>query len=160
MRYTSLLRSTMTQLDTLLVTKANSPAALDKMRSTFKTVHYYPDNASIPSDALQTSQMLFTGGGKFASSIKSLEDLPKLRHIQMASAGANGILQSAIFQEHLQKGKREITLAGASGTHVLSIPNYVVGTIIVLFHQLHTQIIASRVSAAMYDHKGKADGVE
>lgn len=139
----------MTKLDTLLVTKANSEAALAKMRSSFKTVHYYPDNAPIPPEVLQSSEMLYTGGGRFSSSIKSLEDMPGLKHIQMASAGAGGILLSDIFKQHLDRGGREITLAGASGTHVLSIPNYVVGTTIILFHQLQVQLLAARVSESL-----------
>jgi phosphoglycerate dehydrogenase-like enzyme len=143
----------MTTISTLLCTKAVSPAAVDKMRKAVEHVHYYPDNKPIPSDVLSSAEVLFTGGGKFASSIKSLKNLPKLRHIQMASAGANGMIATPQMQEYIkgkdaQGGGREITLAGASGTHVLSIPNYVVACVIMLYHQLHTQIIASRVSCA------------
>jgi lactate dehydrogenase-like 2-hydroxyacid dehydrogenase len=138
---------TLAQMDTLLVTIRIPDAQLDKMRQAFKSVHYYPDNAPIPPEALETAEMLFTSGARFASSIKSLDGLPKLKHIQMGSAGANGILGTAQMKEYLEKQRaREITLAGASGTHVLSIPNYVVAMIITLYHQLHTQIIVARVS--------------
>ena len=151
------IRSTlakMTTISTLLCTKAVSPAAVDKMRKAIDQVHYYPNNQPIPSEVLSSAEVLFTGGGSFARSIKSLRDLPKLRHIQMASAGANGMIATPQMQEYLNAkdvrgGGRQITLAGASGTHVLSIPNYVVACVIMLYHQLHTQIIASRVSHAV-----------
>ena len=137
----------MSKLDTILITKSNSEAALKKFKQSFKTVHYFPDNETIPQEVLAEAEMLFTGGGKFASSIKSLKDVPNLRHIQMASAGANGILGSQQMKEFMkEKGGREISLAGASGTHVLSIPNYVVAMVITLYHQLQTQIILARVS--------------
>jgi phosphoglycerate dehydrogenase-like enzyme len=142
----------MTTISNLLCTKAVSPAAVDKMRKAVEKVHYFPDDKPIPAEVLSSTEVLFTGGGRLSSSIKSLKDLPKLRHIQMASAGANGMIATPQMQEYLkgQGGQDvdhecEITLAGASGTHVLSIPNYVVACIIMLFHQLHTQILASRV---------------
>ena len=143
----------MSQL-TLLCTKGISEPAIEKLRKFFKTVHYIPDDSPISSEILSSTEILFTGGGKFHPHIKSLDDLPKLKHVQMASAGANGILGSSQMKEYLKelesKGEGEkgrFGLAGASGTHVLSIPNYVVGTVITLYHQLHTQIIAARVSA-------------
>lgn len=143
---------TMLPIRTLLCTKAISPDALIKLQSAGIQVHYFPENKPIPADVLSTSEVLFTDGGEFNSSIESLGDLPKLRHIQMASAGANGIIATKQMREYLQRREcalsvqNGITLAGASGTHVLSIPNYVVACVITLFHQLHTQIITSRVS--------------
>ena len=94
---------TLAQMDTLLVTIRIPDAQLDKMRQVFKSVHYYPDNAPIPPEALETAEMLFTSGARFASSIKSLDGLPKLKHIQMGSAGANGILGTAQMKEYLEK---------------------------------------------------------
>lgn len=143
-------RCTMSQY-TLLCTKAISEPALDKLRKFFKTVHYFVNDEPISSEILGSTEILFTGGGKLTKHIKSLDDLPKLKHIQMGSAGANGVLGSDQMKEYLEsiKGEAEggrFGLAGASGTHVLSIPNYVVGTIITLYHQLHTQIIVARVS--------------
>ena len=145
------LSPTMSKL-TLLCTKAIPQTAVEKLKKFFKTVHYLPDDATVSPDILSSAEVLFTGGGKLSSQIKTFDDLPKLKHVQMASAGANGVLGSSQMKEYMEsvKGSDQggrFGLAGASGTHVLSIPNYVVGTIIALYHQLHTQIIVARVSA-------------
>lgn len=96
----------MVQLDNLLLTKTHTEATLTKLRSAFKTVHYYPDpSTSIPSDVLAQTDIVFTGGAGFHSSIKSLDDLPNLKHVQLHSAGANAILNGDVMKSIWIKGK-------------------------------------------------------
>ena len=146
-QYSTVSRQAMT-LDTLLCTFALPPRALEKINQSFKTVHYYPDNTtSIPKAALESAELLFTAGSGLHRSISSFDQLPRLKHVQTNTAGVNAILHSGPFEALTQKGKPHVTLASASGTHALCIPNYVVASMISLFHQLHVQWIHARNKA-------------
>ncbi|WWD20463.1 hypothetical protein CI109_104939 [Kwoniella shandongensis] len=138
---------------TLGCTVALSPESQEKLKSTFSSVIYKPASSKeeFTSDELSKIEIFFTRNTGPPAEVKSLDQVPKLKHVQLASAGADKAIQHPIMQEHakLQKdqGKDQtgqLTLSTASGTHVLSIPNYAVGMVICLLHQLPRQIIAAR----------------
>ncbi|WVW87071.1 hypothetical protein I302_109128 [Kwoniella bestiolae CBS 10118] len=146
-----------------------TPPTLEKVKSTFKTVHYHPkgsDDATFSSDELKEIDLFFTTGRGLPESIESLDQLPKLRHIQLASAGADAMLRSATikkYSEQLDKeGKKDsgVSLSTASGTHVLSIPPYAVGMTIALLHQWPRIILGGKekkrfLSEEECDEKGE-----
>ncbi|OCF73346.1 oxidoreductase [Kwoniella mangroviensis CBS 8886] len=115
-----------------------TPPTLDKLKSTFQTVHYHPkgsDDASFSSDELKEIQLFFTTGRGLPESIESLDQLPNLKHIQLASAGADAMLRSSTIKKYIEQQGQGVSLSTASGTHVLSIPPYAVGMTIALLHQ-------------------------
>lgn len=137
----------------LLVTLTLSDRSLSKLRSAFKSVTYLPPaTCSSPSrEVLDNTDILF-GSLTHLPSIKSLDELPKLGHIQLGSAGADSALRTEPLQEYMARIKprsgseRNVTMSTASGTHVVSIPNWVVGSVIVLYHQIHRMLAIARVS--------------
>lgn len=80
--------------------------------------------------------------------IRSFADVPKLRHIQLVSAGADKAVKQEIMREihGLRESGREITLGSASGIHVLSIPPWVVGQAVALWQQFPKMLSIQRVS--------------
>ncbi|KAL7420829.1 hypothetical protein Q5752_004782 [Cryptotrichosporon argae] len=118
-------------------------AALANLRAAFSTVHYHPD-FTLPSSIRSSVEFIYTSNRGIPHNVSSLSDLPSLKHIQLASAGADKALASPAVKAYAAAGGHDVTLGNASGTHVISIPNYVVGTVIAIYHQLHTQIIIAR----------------
>lgn len=157
----------MPAIDNILVTQLYSDASINKLKETFKNVHYYPNKSDdIPKEVLDKVDFLFPTYGGFPDAVKSpiTETLPSLKHIQLASAGCGSVTGHPLFQEYLEKysgsESDRVTLGTASGTHVLSIPNYVVGCVINLYHQLPAQILIARneqrwCQGKDYDHSGK-----
>ncbi|KAK8849834.1 hypothetical protein IAR55_005170 [Kwoniella newhampshirensis] len=135
---------------TLGCTVPLSSESQEKLKSTFSSFIYKPASSEedFTSDELSSIELFFTGNT--GPPIKSLNQVPKLKHVQLASAGADKAIQNPAMQDYVKlvkEGggeKRELTLSTASGTHVLSIPNYAVGMVICLLHQLPRQIIAAR----------------
>ncbi|WVR07904.1 hypothetical protein IAU60_004947 [Kwoniella sp. DSM 27419] len=133
-----------------------SPAAQTKLRDTFKGFHFYPkanspscaESETFASDELAEIEVFFTTGRGLPPVIKNLDQMPKLRHIQLGSAGADKALKSEVISQLKgqagSEAKGGITLSTASGTHVLSIPPYVVGMVIALYHQLPRMILKGR----------------
>jgi phosphoglycerate dehydrogenase-like enzyme len=119
------------------------PEGLDKLRGTFKTVHYHPDG-DLPSDVASSVQLLLTTNKGLPPKFKSVQELPHLKHVQMISAGADKALASDRASAYA--ANPAVTLSTASGIHVLSIPNYVVAMVINIFNQIPRQIEISRVS--------------
>ena len=134
------------QLDNLLAINV-SPSQLERLQKEFRTVHHFPDSKTpIPKDVLDSTDMYFTTTGGFPASVKSMDDMPNVKHIQLASAGCGSVYEKPMFKKYLEDGnKNGITLGTASGTHVLSIPNYVVGCVIMLYHQLPAQVNIAKV---------------
>lgn len=52
------------------------------------------------------------------------------------------------IRELAQPGAPDVTFSTASGAHVLSIPNWVVGTTVILYHQLQQMMRVARVRAS------------
>ncbi|WVQ84835.1 hypothetical protein IAT38_006992 [Cryptococcus sp. DSM 104549] len=127
------------------------PATVSKLTSTFTSFIYRPTPAGslsseFTSSELASADIFFTRNTGVPH--PTLDDLPKLKLVQLCSAGADKAIASPALKGHVEGvGKhegREVLLATAAGTHVLSIPNYAVGMVILLLHQLPRQIIGAR----------------
>lgn len=136
------------KLSTALVLQPLPPAALSALKSFFSTVHSYPDASSpAPESVLAEADVLLMPGSGFPSYLTSLDQVPKVQHIQLTSAGSNNLVKSEhvktdAAQERIKAGG--LTLATSSGIHVESIPNYVVACVISLWHQLPRQMEIQR----------------
>jgi phosphoglycerate dehydrogenase-like enzyme len=123
----------------ILTTLPLSPSTLANLRKAIPNVHHYPNPPhSTPQDILPQIDVLFTITNTLPA--LHLSDFPNLKLLQLASAGADGLLNSGFLDQG------NVPIATASGTHVLSIPNWVVGSVIALYHQLPAQILHARVS--------------
>lgn len=131
-----------------------SDQAVQRLRTTFPstTVHYhpppFPSTSPLTPDELASLDVVFSKGSSLPPYIRSLDQIPNVRHIQLGSAGADGILASEPIRNWLAspaEKRREVTVASASGTHVLSIPPWVVAQLVTLEHQLHRMAIIARV---------------
>ncbi|OCF39667.1 oxidoreductase [Kwoniella heveanensis CBS 569] len=125
-----------------------SSAAEEKLKSSFKGFHYHPNKPDSPAkftkEELSEIEFFFTTGRGLP--VSSLDELPKLKHIQLASAGSDAAQRSEAIAAYKEKAGQEqaISLSTASGTHVLSIPNYAVAMVIALYHQLPRMITRAK----------------
>lgn len=62
----------------------------------------------------------------------------------LSVAGAEKVIASPAFKEAVRTNKK-ITLCNASGTHVISIPPFVISTVLAIYHRLPAQILIARV---------------
>lgn len=157
------------------ITQPLSPTSLSRLQSAFHTVHYHP-SSPLPPDILPEIEALFVPITGLPEGITSFRALPRLRHVQLASAGADKLLQHPAIREcaawagagapsaaaavgggTTQAGggngaerdegvERDITVSTASGIHVVSIPNWVVANLIGIYHQLPRMLQIARVS--------------
>lgn len=138
------LTNTMATIETCAVLMPLPEAALAKLRPAFSTLHYLPDFTLPPSLAPQVDY-IFTSWKGLPPNVK-VSDLANLKHIQMPTAGADNAISSSPAIRELRDTNSPITLSTASGIHVLSIPPWVVGMTVNLYHQLHTMIKIGDVS--------------
>lgn len=120
--------------------------ALAKLRAAFKTVHYHPDFV-LPAAVRRDVEYIFTSWAGLPSDV-ALADIPNVRHVQLGMAGADKLLSSPAIAEIAKRGASAPTVSTASGTHVVSIPQWVVGNVINLFHQMQSMISFARVRVA------------
>ncbi|KAI9638424.1 D-isomer specific 2-hydroxyacid dehydrogenase [Dioszegia hungarica] len=112
-----------------------SPDVKSKLDKTFHTVHYHPDG-SIPDKAWRESDVCFAMPNGLPDTLK-LEQVPNLHLVQILSAGANKVLEGEFFKN--EKAWKQISVSTASGIHVYSIPQYIIGQAISLYMNLHQQ---------------------
>ncbi|WRT69848.1 uncharacterized protein IL334_006839 [Kwoniella shivajii] len=126
-------------------------STIEKLKSNFQKVIYHPksSNERFTSDELNEIDIFFTPGSGLPQDITSLDQLPKLKHVQLASAGSDSMQKTKPIKSYMDsldqdkdEKKDKISLSTASGTHVLSIPPYAVGMTIALLHQWPRLIIA------------------
>lgn len=113
------MSSTTTRLETLTVTIEISSSTLQKLQKAFKTVHYYPETHTpnpIPAEALLETEILFTRYLGIPAYVKEFSQVPKLRYVQLSSAGANRALEAEVMKS--EEAKRQIKICGASGESV------------------------------------------
>lgn len=145
--------STMSLPYTVASTVHLPPATVSKLQDTFTSFIHRTDPSSAPftKEELSKIQIFFTTGR--GPPVDSLADVPNLELVQLCSAGADKAISNPAMKAYVEERKRgtgkgdskEVRLATASGTHVLSIPNYVVTMVITLLHQLPRQIVGARV---------------
>jgi phosphoglycerate dehydrogenase-like enzyme len=142
-------------LDTIAVLMPLPAKALEKVRSAFKTVHYAPSGPDVPAKRLPAEvwkdvEVLFcdwTGPPKDLE----LSEVPNLRHVQLPTAGVDGALANSKLVQELaardpSASSEGPTVSSASGIHVFTIPNWVVGMTIALSQQHHVMARFARVS--------------
>ncbi|WWC63763.1 uncharacterized protein I303_106368 [Kwoniella dejecticola CBS 10117] len=140
----------MSSLDlTVAITIGLPPASVEGVKTRFKKVYYHPDGKVDPS-VFPEIQVWLPHYKGLPESVKSLDDLPALQHIQLISAGADKVLATPQLKAYSGK----VTLSTASGIHVLSIPNYVVAQVINIYNQIPRQIALGR------ERKGWAEADE
>jgi len=131
----------MSKPSTALVLLKLSEKSLSTLRSTFPTVHYHPPSSSNPSTTtLKEVDIIF--GPPRQLSVQSFKQLPKLRYIQLGSAGADAAISTL---QGWGEGGGHVKMMTASGTHVLSIPPWAVGCVIMLYHQIPRMLGIARV---------------
>ena len=74
-------------LQTLVLLVPVSDQALEKLHEHFPNIHYFPDGdiSKGGKKVLEEGEVWFTGTEAFPSVIKSIEDVPKARVVQLAS---------------------------------------------------------------------------
>lgn len=145
-------------------------ANLARLRARFPVVHYHPHPQPLPAAAAAETEVIFCSGAGLPPNVASIgqssasagsggsgsEDekvhLPNVRHVQLGSAGANRLLDHAAIKRYAAArsdgGKGEkgaVSISTASGTHVLSIPPWVVGQLIGCWHQFSRMYDIQRV---------------
>lgn len=132
-------------ITTILVTYPLPTHTLSRLRTHFSTVHYHPHPQPIPKEILPELQLLYTTNLGIApeTGIISFDQIPNVRHIQMVSAGADKASKQAIMNTAKERG---VTLGSASGIHVLSIPPWVVGMAVGIWHQFPKMMAIQKVS--------------
>jgi hypothetical protein len=132
---------TMSKPSTALVLLKLSEKSLSTLRSTFSTVHYHPPSSSNPTTSILKEVDIVFGPPRQAA-VKSFKELPKLRYIQLGSAGADAAISTL---QGWGEGGEHVKMMTASGTHVLSIPPWAVGCVIMLYHQIPRMLGIARV---------------
>ncbi|GAA5909962.1 hypothetical protein JCM6882_008413 [Rhodosporidiobolus microsporus] len=123
----------------------NPPTLIDHLRTFFPVVHHFPvPNPFAPADQIKDSELPTADALSEADAIfsftvpgnlKSAEQVPRLKLFQGLSAGY-GHISDTEFVKSLTDEK--ITFANASGIHVSTIGEHVLGTVLMLYHKLHT----------------------
>ncbi|GAA5826694.1 hypothetical protein JCM11251_002858 [Rhodosporidiobolus azoricus] len=121
------------------------PTLIEHLRTFFPVVHHFPvvnpfapqdqiKNSELPTDeALKEADAFF--GFTVPRNLTSGEQVPNLKLFQGLSAGYTHLEQTE-FLKSLKDEK--ITFASASGIHVSTIGEHVLGTVLMLYHKLHT----------------------
>ncbi|WVQ72853.1 hypothetical protein IAR50_002414 [Cryptococcus sp. DSM 104548] len=131
---------------TLACTVFLEPPVIQRLHKAFAKVHYHPDGV-LPKQALQEADILFTEMVGVPAHVADLKaEIPNLKLIQLVCAGSEKALASPAVAKYAAGSDRSIVLANASGIHVLSIPNYVVASILGAYHQLTRQIVFGAIN--------------
>lgn len=87
--------SDLSNLQTLVVTVSLSPESIDKLKSLFKHVHYHPD-AKVPKDVITKAEVWFTNWQGIPEVVETIDDIPKLRLLQLSSGSSDARPRGAI----------------------------------------------------------------
>lgn len=143
---------------TALILRALSEKQLSHAREVFQDVHYYPpksDKSKLSDSILQSidSILLDWEGLPANGPIPSFSKVPRVKLVQLPSAGAERLIKDPAFQELIKQKqageKRDLVLANASGIHVTSIAPWCVGQTINLLHQMQKMIVRGHVSLVL-----------
>lgn len=135
---------TQAKLGTLLVLVPLSPSEIKSLEAAFpRVIHvastpFAPqlqDGERWPTEdefAEADAMLLFT----IPANLKSVKQTPNLKWIQAFSAGTDHLVTTD-FYKSLDEAKSDVIVSNASGIHVRTIPEHVIGTVITLLHKLH-----------------------
>lgn len=139
-------------MDTLLILRPTSDDALSRIKQSFSTVHYHPEPTpeEVTDEKLKEVDAIFINWSGLPDNIvPSFSKTPKLKFLQLPSAGSERAVKAKAFEEQVEKGKQgdyEVKLCNSSGIHVTSIPPWCVGMAIALLHQTQKMIRYGTVS--------------
>jgi hypothetical protein len=71
-------------LENLVVLVPISSSSLDKLKDLCKVVHYHPDG-QVPHKVFKEGEVWFCGTTPFPEEVKSVDDVPKARVLQLSS---------------------------------------------------------------------------
>lgn len=77
-------RDDLSKLQTLAITVTLTPGSIDKLKKLFKTVHYYP-TGQVPKKLLGEIEVWFGTWAGFPEVVERLEEIPKVRILQISS---------------------------------------------------------------------------
>jgi phosphoglycerate dehydrogenase-like enzyme len=89
-------------------------------------IERWPSHSAIPDDLWQEVEILYTS---FATALPSPERAPRLRWVQLYSAGPDPILNHPLFQT-------PVIFTTASGVHAVNMAEYVFSVVLAWFHRL------------------------
>src|SRR5215831_3455319 len=85
-----------------------------------------PSRGAVPSSLWQEVEILYTS---FATPLPSPDQAPRLRWVQLYSAGVDSILDHPLLQT-------PIIFTSASGVHAINMAEYIFTVILAWFHRL------------------------
>ena len=113
-----------------LITAPIESHGLERLRSLSPVlqIEQWPVNANrvVPDDLWREVEILYTS---FAANLPSPEDAPRLRWVQLYSAGPDRILRHPLFSA-------SVTFTTTSGIHAINMAEYVFTMILAWFHRL------------------------
>ncbi|GAA6036358.1 hypothetical protein JCM8097_001683 [Rhodosporidiobolus ruineniae] len=132
------------EFKTVLVYTPLADSILDELRKHFETVLYFgvpqfvplPAGAQLPtpSDYEQVDALF---GFTVPPNLTNVKQTPRLKLFQGLSAGYGHITSTEFYKSVPEEGG-QVTFASASGIHVSTIGEHVLGTVLMLYHKLHT----------------------
>ena len=131
---------------------------LARLRSRFPVVHYHPPPQQLPAAVAAETDVIFCTGRGLPPNVTSIGStgatqkadgqevhLSRVQHVQLGSAGANKMLEHAAIKRYAADKGEDVSISTASGTHVLSIPPWVVGQLIGCWQQFSRMYDIQRV---------------
>ncbi|EIN04029.1 hypothetical protein PUNSTDRAFT_108873 [Punctularia strigosozonata HHB-11173 SS5] len=129
-------------LDTLLATSLLTPDHRERLRPYFREIVYLPGiGKELPDDVLRRVDVVY---GLLPPSVDRPELVPRLKLVQLTSAGADRALENPLWKSIGKEGG-EVVLTTAAGVHVGPIPQWFIATTLSLYHKLHEQILITHV---------------
>ncbi|WVW86486.1 hypothetical protein I302_108534 [Kwoniella bestiolae CBS 10118] len=134
--------------DNAVITVEVSESKLEEVKRVYKNVYYHPDE-NVPEEELKVADIWFATWTGLPTCVKSLDQIPNMKVLQLSSAGANKALYSPIMSS--DKARKQIKVCSSSGMHTLSIPQYIIGNVINLYMKLHIQLYIARSQSVWPD---------
>ncbi|KAI0086751.1 D-isomer specific 2-hydroxyacid dehydrogenase [Irpex rosettiformis] len=129
------------QLSNLLVIGPPfSAKARQRLSEHFSKITHIESNSEPVSDELYAEADVIYGFP--VNKIPSAKHVPRLKFIQLTSAGSELILASPFGKDPESK---KIPILSASGVHTTAIPQHFIATTLMLFHHLQEQVVTSYV---------------
>ncbi|GAA5973052.1 hypothetical protein JCM11641_000387 [Rhodosporidiobolus odoratus] len=132
-----------TTFQTLLAIGPYTPQVLDSLQQIIPNVIHYPTVAfqPLPEDTQHPADEDYAKADAIFAffippNLKSFKQTPNLKLFQGLSAGYSHIEETEYYKTIPEDS--EVTFANASGIHVSTIAEHVLGTVLMLYHKLHT----------------------
>ncbi|KAI0686878.1 D-isomer specific 2-hydroxyacid dehydrogenase [Cytidiella melzeri] len=129
------------QLSNLLIIGVPfSEAARERLSAHFTTITYIGStDTPVTDEQYAKADVIY---GYPINTIQSASHVPRLKFIQLTSAGSELVLASPLLKD---PDSKHLTICSASGVHTTAIPQHFIATTLALFHHLQEQIVTSYV---------------